>query len=193
MAESSICALCHGLAELRQSHIVTSFFGPYLKETSATGYLRSPTAPNLRIQDLSKEELLCDSCEGRFAVWEKDYKEQAFCTEQADSFTELKYGPWLLPFLVSLSWRVLVTQRGDLVGEYPQFSGLVDRTLEKWRLFLPGERKQPGSQHLLFIFAGIPKRMPEGLHQRRAGSSQATEEVILFYVSSGSCETTVEK
>jgi hypothetical protein len=166
MAESSICELCHGLAKLRQSHIVPSFFGAYLKETSATGYLRSPTAPNLRIQDLSKEELLCDSCEGRFAAWEKDYKEQVFCTVQTDGFTELKYGPWLLPFLVSLSWRVLVTQRVDLAGEYPQFSGVVDRTLEKWRLFLLGEREQPGSQHHLFVYARIPQTMPDGLHEK---------------------------
>jgi hypothetical protein len=166
MAESNTCALCHNEAKLRQSHIVPSFFGAYLKETSATGYLRGAVMPNLRIQDLSKEELLCDSCEGRFAVWEKSYKERAFPTVQDDAFTQLEYGPWLLSFLVSLSWRVLVTQRVDLAGDYPQFSGVVERTLENWRLFLLGDRKQPGSEHHLFIFADIPETMPADLHEK---------------------------
>jgi hypothetical protein len=166
MAERNSCALCHNEAELRQSHIVPSFFGAYLKETSATGHLRGAVTPNLRIQDLSKEELLCDSCEGRFALWEKDYKEQAFEKVQNDAYRQLDYGPWLLPFLVSLSWRVLVTQREDLVGDYPQFSSVAERMLENWRLFLLGKRRQPGSEHHLFVFAGVPESMPTGLHEK---------------------------
>ena len=47
-----ICALCNDKADLRKSHIIPAFFGSYLKKTSATGYLRSGEAPNLRVQDL---------------------------------------------------------------------------------------------------------------------------------------------
>ena len=166
MAVIGTCPLCQKKAELRQSHIVPSFFGAYLKETSATGYLRGALEPNLRIQDLSKEDLLCDSCEGRLSVWEGKYKEEAFDKVQDDSFRELEYGPRLLLFLVSLSWRVLVTQRADFVAKHPQFSDIVEKTLENWRLFLVEERSQPASEHHLFVFAGIPESMPDGLHEK---------------------------
>ncbi len=166
MSVIGICALCHNEAVLRQSHIVPSFFGAYLKETSATGYLRGAETPDLRVQDLVKQELLCDSCEGRFAVWEKAYRENAFQNVQDDAFTQLEYGPWLLPFLVSLSWRVLVTEKEGLAVDHPHFSAIVERTLENWRLFLLGDRKQPGSEHHLFIFAGIPESMPVESHEK---------------------------
>jgi len=161
-----ICALCRNEAELRQSHIVPSFFGAYLKETSATGYLRGAIAPNLRIQDLSKEDLLCDACEGRFSVWEKKYKEEAFEKVQDDSFRELEYGSWLLLFLVSLSWRVLVCDRAGFLSDQPQFSEIVETTLENWRLFLLEKRSQPASEHHLFVFAGVPESIPDGLHEK---------------------------
>lgn len=166
MPVTDICALCLNKAELRQSHIVPSFFGAYLKETSATGHIRGAETPNLRVQDLLRKELLCDSCEGRFAVWEKAYKENAFQNVQDDGFTQLDYGSWLLPFLVSLSWRVLVTEKEGLAEDYPQFSAIVERTLENWRLFLLGNRRQPGSEHHLFIFAGIPETMPVESHEK---------------------------
>jgi hypothetical protein len=42
----------------------------------------------------------------------------------------------------------------------------VERTVENWRLFLVGDRKQPGSEHHLFVFAGAPLNMPPGLHDK---------------------------
>jgi hypothetical protein len=97
---------------------------------------------------------------------EKAYRENAFQVVQDDGFTQLEYGSWLLPFLVSLSWRVLVTEKEGLATAHPQFSHLVERTLENWRLFLLGNRKQPTSEHHLFIFAGIPERMPPDSHEK---------------------------
>jgi hypothetical protein len=109
-----ICPLCCKEAELRNSHIVPSFFGAYLKETSATGYLRAAAAPNIRAQDLVKERLLCDACEGRFSVWEKEFKEKAFLDIQDDRFAGIRYGTWLLPFLVSLSSLTPEDQDGGI-------------------------------------------------------------------------------
>jgi len=165
MPEKGICALCHDVAKLHKSHIMPSFFGAYLKETSATGYLRSGETPNLRLQDLPKQELLCASCEGRFAVWEKDFKENVLPVVQADDFSELKYGPSLLCFLVSLSWRVLVIQRELLSKSHPNLSENVSRTLENWRLFLLGKCKQPKSKHHLFVI-GIPIKMSDQFHEK---------------------------
>lgn len=166
MTVIGICALCKSRAELRQSHIVPAFFGSYLKETSATGYLRSGEAPNLRLQDLPKQNLLCDGCEGRFAVWEKAFKEEVLPLVQSDGFKELRYGPTLLPFLVSLSWRTLAVQQELLAETHPLVSKAVSRTLENWRLFLLGKRKHPGSEHHMFVIAGVPVRMPASSHVR---------------------------
>jgi hypothetical protein len=160
------CALCLQEKPLRQSHIVPKFVGNYLKATSATGFLRDAVNPNVRRQDLAKEPLLCGDCEQTFSNWEREFSQNAFPKMQDDSFTELAYGPWLLKFAVSLSWRVLVSDRDDLTKEFPQFEEAVRNTLENWRLFLIGERKQPGSEHHLFVVAGLPERVPEGLHPK---------------------------
>jgi hypothetical protein len=160
------CALCGKNANLRKSHIIPAFFASYLKETSATGYLRGAVSPNLRVQDSSKEELLCDECEGRFSVFERAFAENAFNPVQEDSFARLEYGPWLLPFLVSISWRVLVVEKGFLQKDAPHFTPVIERTIENWRQFLLGKRNQPGSEHHLFVFGGVPTEMKGEFHQK---------------------------
>jgi hypothetical protein len=152
----AICALCLSRADLPA----------FLKETSATGFLRGAEAPNLRRQDLMKERLLCVCCEGRFAIWEKEFKEKALATVQSDNFTNLRYGPWLMHFVVSLSWRVLVAQRELMIGKYPQFTDDVNATLENWRLFLLEQRRRPNSEHHLFVFAGVPESLPAEWHKK---------------------------
>jgi hypothetical protein len=165
MSLPEVCALCGNKAELRNSHILPAFFADYLKKTSATGYLRGAVSPNLRVQDLSKEKLLCDACEQRFSTWERKFAEAAFNVIQKDGFQELAYGEYLLPFLVSVSWRILVRDRASLVLDCPQFSRVIDQTLHNWRQFLLGQRKQPGSEHHLFIL-GIPEELPEDSHEK---------------------------
>jgi len=160
------CALCLRESLLRNSHIIPSFFGTYLKHTSATGYLRSGDSPNVRIQDLPRQKLLCSSCEGRLAVWEKYFKENVLKSVQTDGLKQLRYSPSLLPFLVSLSWRILVIQRELLSRTHPHFARAVSRTLENWRLFLLGERNQPGSEHHMFVIAGVPTKMPDHSHEK---------------------------
>jgi hypothetical protein len=55
--------------ELQESHILPSFVYRWMKETSATGYLRFGQQPNLRVQDGVKRHLLCANCEQRFNQW----------------------------------------------------------------------------------------------------------------------------
>jgi hypothetical protein len=162
----TFCALCLRAQSLRQSHIVPKFIGAYLKDTSATGYLRDAVNPNVRQQDLKKEPLLCADCEQVFSVWEREFSQLAFPNLQSDSFTELLYDEWLLKFAVSLSWRTLVTDREKLATDLSQFAEAIGEALENWRRFLLGERKQPGSEHHLFVFAGVPEQVPDGLHPK---------------------------
>jgi hypothetical protein len=45
------CRLCGEMKELQESHILPGFVYRWMKETSATGYLRFAQQPNLRVQD----------------------------------------------------------------------------------------------------------------------------------------------
>jgi hypothetical protein len=120
----------------------------------------------VRIQGLPRQKLLCNSCEGRLAVWEKYFKENVLPQIQTDGFKQLRYSPSLLPFLVSLSWRILFVRRELLTRTHPHFERAVSRTLENWRLFLLGKRKQPRSEHHMFVFAGVPTKMPDHSHEK---------------------------
>ena len=155
------CALCCEPRALRNSHVIPAFFGRYLKETSATGFLRGAVSPNKRVQDLAKEFLLCEECEQRFSGWEREFSGLALPVVQGDDFRVLRYGPWMLPFIVSLSWRVLVSDRDDLLQGHSHFTEEVGKVLESWRLFLLGRRRDPGTEHHVFVFAGVPTSVPD--------------------------------
>jgi hypothetical protein len=164
--ERGTCPLCLEEKALRISHIVPAFAGRYLKGTSATGYLRGAANPNLREQDVPKQRLLCGDCEQCFSVWEREFSLRAFPLVQDDAFRELAYGPWLLKFAVSLSWRILVVDREALSQEFPQFEDQIAKRLEGWRRFLLGHQRNPGSEHHLFVFAGMPEQLPADAHPK---------------------------
>jgi hypothetical protein len=164
-AEAKICALCLEQKALRESHIIPAFAGRYLKETSATGYLRDGINPNIRRQDIAKRPLLCADCEQRIGIFEKEFSEKAFPVVQKDDFRELEYDKWLLKFAVSLSWRILVINHEEVENDLPQFKEQITHSLESWRQFLLDKRKHPDGEHHLFI-AGIPESMPKGLHKK---------------------------
>src|SRR3954468_11545726 len=71
LSDLSPCALCKQPKPLCDSHIIPAFVGKWLKETSATVYLRSALSPDLRQQDLLTKRLLCADCEGRFSGFER--------------------------------------------------------------------------------------------------------------------------
>jgi hypothetical protein len=76
--ESEACALCRADAPLRDSHIVPAFVARWIKETSATGYLRSYMVPNRRAQDFETKKLLCHDCEQRFSAAEDQFARDLF-------------------------------------------------------------------------------------------------------------------
>src|SRR5271170_5402783 len=160
------CRLCLLPKQLRKSHIIPAFVGRYLKETSATGYLRDAASPNIRRQDLPTIELLCEVCEQSISRWERDFAQNIFPIVQNDNFKEIHYDDSLLKFAVSLSWRELVTQEAALKIDLPQFSNRIAKTLENWRKYLLGITSQPYSVHHLFIFAGAPKSLPGDTHPK---------------------------
>lgn len=146
------CKLCGQKADIRESHIVPSFAYRWLKESSVTGHLRFGEAMNRRVQDGEKAHLLCSECELRFSVWEKAFAEEVFAPVNAGA--PLKgYGPWLLKFSTSLSWRVLTVLKHD--GQLKHFSPVLlaatDTALATWKDVLLDKQPHPGpfEQHIL--------------------------------------------
>ena len=166
------CALCKQERDLRESHIVPKFIFDYLKETSATGYLRFSREPNRRVQDGTKVPLLCGECEQRFATLEKYFSERIFTPYSADRSAVLHYDASLLKFAVSLSWRVLsyYNVHGHLSDVPPQHVPRIDAALEMWRRVLLDKLPHPEKyeQHLLaldeFKSATVPN-MPSGINR----------------------------
>lgn len=63
------CALCRINKELQLSHIVPSFVGRKMKNTSP-GNIRFTNEPNKITQDIEKHYLLCHECEELFSAKE---------------------------------------------------------------------------------------------------------------------------
>ena len=160
------CKLCLESHPLEKSHIIPSFAGKYLKATSATGYLRDAINPNVRRQDLHTERLLCRSCEALFSTFEAYFASECFPAVQHDDFSELRYDERLLKFAVSLSWRVLTSSWHEVVPTVAQFGNKMSKQREEWRRYLLGQIAHPGSEHHLFVFAGVPTALPSEQHEK---------------------------
>jgi hypothetical protein len=75
---TAACRLCGVISELRESHILPAFVYRWMKDTSATGYVRSSQQPNVRAQDGVKVHLLCGDCEARLNQWETEFARRIF-------------------------------------------------------------------------------------------------------------------
>lgn len=151
-----ICKLCGKHSTLQKSHIIPSFVIQWLKESSATGYIRYGDVLNKRVQDGIKIYLLCEDCEQLFGKYEKAFSENIFNPLNNGKPSKDPYGPWLLKFATSVSWRVLTFLKGKVLSHYPlQHKDAVEHALEVWREYLLSKRRHPGKheQHILFLGA----------------------------------------
>src|SRR3989338_9951864 len=152
------CKLCGTEGELILSHIIPSSIFKWLKETSATGYMRRADTPNLRTQDGLKEYWLCKKCEKLFNAWETKFSNNIFYpTVETKQFKQLKYDDWLLKFCVSLNWRVLLyyKEKTNLAHLTAPLRLESDKALETWAEYLLSKRPNPGKYecHLIPINA----------------------------------------
>jgi hypothetical protein len=159
------CRLCRREAELRNSHIVPAFVFRWLKDTSATGYLRGAVNPNRRIQDGPKEPMLCADCEQKFSTYEKQFAENIFTKYVREDLDErgvasgrvqMPYGPWLLSFVLSVQWRIVdsnVTDKAFRSLMTAKQADSFERICETWRQFLLEKRRDsgPSDHHLIFL------------------------------------------
>ena len=148
-----ICALCRSNSILCESHLVPQFVGDWLKNTSATGYLRGSDKPNLRRQGTEKPKLLCFDCEQRLSKREKLFADRVFYPFQNNGNQSFVYENWLLYFAVSMAWRTSLRYFDVIQSATPKLAILVENAMETWRIFLLEENSNAGPfQHHLFFF-----------------------------------------
>ncbi len=101
------CKLCGEHRELKLSHFIPKFVGKWVKDSSATGYIRLNQNINKRAQDIAKDYWLCESCEQLFSGWEREFANKIFYPFVKNEADSARYGEWLAKFCASLSWRTL--------------------------------------------------------------------------------------
>lgn len=149
------CALCAKSSDLQASHIIPRFVFNWLKNTSATGHFRSSENPNLRVQDGLKPRMLCMECEQLFSSWEKQFSEECFVLLNRGNVHNISYGPWMLKFATSVSWRVLhFFDANGYLSKFPDhIITSINRALREWSQFLLDDSPHPGS-HEQHMFLG---------------------------------------
>nr|WP_295902200.1 hypothetical protein [uncultured Bdellovibrio sp.] len=156
------CALCQNNSQLCRSHVIPQFVIDWIKETSATGFLRQVVNPNHRKQDGTKHKLLCKSCETMLSRWENSFSKEIFIPyveeilnkEQvySKSHHSITYDIWLLNFCISVQWRGLVTCFEILECDQ-KYIPILKSVLSTWRKYLRKERSDSGPwrTHLFFF------------------------------------------
>lgn len=168
MTTNETCRLCDRKGILQESHIIPKFVARWLKNSSATGYLRATPTPNRRSQDGVKVPLLCANCEGRFNQWETEVADRIFYPFNKNRPKSLPYGPWFLKFAVSVSWRSL-TYYLDMTKDAPEYSrpalDLMEKALKTWKEFIFDLRPHPDvfEQHLILFDAIESMKNTHGL------------------------------
>jgi len=157
------CALCGEISKLSESHIIPKFIFNWLKDTSATGYLRQAIKPNLRIQDGIKKELLCLTCENKFSVYEKYFAENIFYPFVNKKKTSFQYNKNLMLFQMSIAWRLITSDLGGLRSFCPKMYPYIEKAEHHWHELLQKEEVDKIYSHHVFFVHYIqeaPKDLP---------------------------------
>jgi hypothetical protein len=165
--EPANCKLCDAPAPLQGSHLIPGFVARWIKETSATGFLRGFETPNRRAQDFPTRRLLCQNCEGRFSKAENLFSQRVFKPFHEEERSTFEYDGWFLYFAVSLAWRCLVTADPNNLALYPQHAQAVATAEASMRNYLleRSARIGPYRFNLFFTPTGVTSTgpLPEGL------------------------------
>lgn len=146
------CPLCGSQDLEARSHIIPAFVFDYLKESSGTGFMRSGPAPNLRVQDGVKQQLLCNEHENLLSRSEGEVAEHLFRPYHADPSVVLSYDTWLGQFSASLCWRVLfIFSQLGLKHCSDQQNALVVQALDRWKEIMLGRTADAGPFELHLV------------------------------------------
>jgi hypothetical protein len=153
------CRLCGAAAPLQSSHVIPKFVFDWQKKGRG---LRQMANPNRVIQDGPKPRLLCLQCEQRLSVWENRVAPALFRPLQDEGVQQFRYGPWLLPFAVSVSFRILTywsecAEVGSPQSIRPWSGGdwqMVRGALDRWRAYLNASPGHTPEHHMFILPSG---------------------------------------
>jgi hypothetical protein len=145
----------------RTATVIPAFAIDWLKQSSATGYLRLSKRANVRMQDGVKLPLLCVQCEQRFAKREKTWAEEVFRPAKAGYL-----GPFLATeehryFALSLAWRTFAVSlwvapavKDDPIAQAraARQRPRMEESMGIWREYLLGNRPDPGASESRVFF-----------------------------------------
>ncbi len=145
-----ICALCEKGGVLCNSHVIPKFVTDWIKETSVTKGLRNANAPNKRIEDGVKEQLLCKDCEKLFSKYETYFANKIFhpFLNGQEQFT---FNENLNKFITSISWRLLKTSMDSYCKSFPKFKKSIEQAEKNWREYLLGNSQLKFQNHMFFF------------------------------------------
>ena len=141
--------------ELKESHVIPSFVGRWLKRTSATGYLIAVDTEGTaeRSQDLYKTQLLCISCESILNQHETYFANQIFHPFKNGTLNAIAIDESVGKFAVSISLRVLWLLQDSRAPLAMKWAHILNKLEQEWRQYLlcsEGFVKGVNSHHILF-------------------------------------------
>jgi hypothetical protein len=146
-----ICALCGEEKKLCKSHIIPKFVFDWIKKTSATGYLRQISNINKRIQDCTKEELLCIDCETKFSRYERYFADKIFYPYLIKDQKSFDYDETLQKFLISVSWRLLKKDLEGFKKFQPEMAKYAEETEQYWKEILLNDNLDEKYEHHMLL------------------------------------------
>jgi hypothetical protein len=123
-----------------------------MKKTGPTPFLRKAVDPDSRIQDYH-EKLLCEDCEQIFSEYEGKFASHVFYPHVRDETASFEYGEWMYRFVLSISWRLLVSKLAVWKDSDQSNVGIVEERIETWREILLDEKplSDDPSEHHIFL------------------------------------------
>lgn len=152
------CRLCGDLATLQNSHVIPRFVFKWIKKTGATPFLRNSEDPDTRVQDYH-EKLLCKDCEQQFSDYEGKFASNIFYPYINGKSTSFAYDEWLQRFIISISWRVIVSEQTDLSELETVHAEAIREAKNLWEDILNGNLRLSTDvyTHHIFFLDGISK------------------------------------
>lgn len=162
-AVRAACRLCLRHKKLRRSHIVPAFVFRWLRNTSATGFLRFGLVPNRREQDGWKVHLLCGECEARLSGLERRFRSELFDSITQGSKPAHDHGRDSVRAVASILWRALVYFLDDAALHpelhrnqlLPKQRALIPDALECWRRYAVGKSQTLGQHVIQLVPLGV--------------------------------------
>ncbi|CCQ34297.1 conserved hypothetical protein [Halorhabdus tiamatea SARL4B] len=145
------CRLCGDQATLQNSHVIPRFVFRWVKKTGATPFLRNSENPDTRVQDYH-EKLLCEDCEQSFSDYESKFASNIFYPFIDGKSTSFAYDEWLQRFIISISWRVIVSEQTDLSEFDHIHAEAIREAKDLWADILRGNLRLSTDVYTHYIF-----------------------------------------